>query len=70
MPSSAIGETFQQLLEAVGGKVETLGLPEGPNSRRMKAAELRKPCGVEKDSMRVLGLKAGFSLGFSGFAGF
>ncbi|CAE7943199.1 unnamed protein product [Symbiodinium necroappetens] len=39
MPLSAIGETFQQLLEAVGGKVEVLGLPEGPNSRRKKRVE-------------------------------
>ncbi|CAE7248682.1 unnamed protein product [Symbiodinium sp. KB8] len=49
MPPSAIGETFQQLLEAVGGKVDVLGLPEGPNSRRKKQAQAGKePGGVEK----------------------
>ena len=38
VPADAKGETFQQLLEAAGGKVEILGLPEGANSRRRKAA--------------------------------
>lgn len=35
--ADAPGETFQELLAAAGGSVESLGLPEGANSNQLKA---------------------------------